>query len=77
MKLACVVLAAGLGTRMKSSLPKVLHRLHGVPMLRYVLNTVRALHPEKIVIVAGEHIQDIKRSLDVTSDIAFARQKNT
>jgi bifunctional UDP-N-acetylglucosamine pyrophosphorylase / glucosamine-1-phosphate N-acetyltransferase len=75
MMVAGVVLAAGLGTRMKSSLPKVLHRLHGFPMLEYVLNTVRALHPEKIVIVAGEHIQDIKKSLDVTSDIAFTRQK--
>jgi bifunctional UDP-N-acetylglucosamine pyrophosphorylase/glucosamine-1-phosphate N-acetyltransferase len=75
MMVAGVVLAAGIGTRMKSSLPKVLHRLHGVPMLKYVLNTVRALHPKKIVIVAGEHIQDIKRSLDVTSDIAFTQQK--
>jgi bifunctional UDP-N-acetylglucosamine pyrophosphorylase/glucosamine-1-phosphate N-acetyltransferase len=75
MMLAGVVLAAGLGTRMKSSLPKVLHRLHGVPMLRYVLNTVRGLHPKKIVIVAGENVRDIIRSLDVTSDIAFAQQK--
>ncbi|MFA4918415.1 MAG: bifunctional UDP-N-acetylglucosamine diphosphorylase/glucosamine-1-phosphate N-acetyltransferase GlmU [Thermodesulfovibrionales bacterium] len=74
MKLACVVLAAGLGTRMKSSLPKVLHRLHGVPMLRYVLNALRTLHPQKIVIVAGKNIQDIKESLNDTAKIAFARQ---
>ena len=38
MKLAAVVLAAGLGTRMNSSLPKVLHILNGSPMLQYVLN---------------------------------------
>ncbi len=74
MKLACVVLAAGLGTRMKSSLPKVLHRLHGTPMLRYVLNSLHTLHPQKIVIVAGENIQDIKESLNDTAKIAFARQ---
>ena len=74
MKLACVVLAAGLGTRMKSSLPKVLHRLHGAPMLRYVLNALHTLQPQKIVIVAGENIQDIKGSLDDTAKIAFARQ---
>lgn len=74
MKLACVVLAAGLGTRMKSSLPKVLHRLHGAPMLRYVLNALHTLHPQKIVIVAGENIQDIKESLNDTAKIAFARQ---
>ncbi|MFA6055890.1 MAG: bifunctional UDP-N-acetylglucosamine diphosphorylase/glucosamine-1-phosphate N-acetyltransferase GlmU [Thermodesulfovibrionales bacterium] len=74
MKLACVVLAAGLGTRMKSSLPKVLHRLHGAPMLRYVLNAMYTLQPQKIVIVAGENIQDIKESLNDTAKIAFARQ---
>ncbi len=74
MKLACVVLAAGLGTRMKSSVPKVLHRLHGAPMLRYVLNALLTLHPQKIVIVAGENIRDIKESLNDTAKIAFARQ---
>ena len=40
--LAVVVLAAGAGTRMKSSLPKVLHPLAGWPMLRHVLETRRA-----------------------------------
>jgi bifunctional UDP-N-acetylglucosamine pyrophosphorylase / glucosamine-1-phosphate N-acetyltransferase len=74
MNLVCVVLAAGLGTRMKSSLPKVLHRLHGAPMLRHVLNALHILHPRKIVIVAGENIQDIKDSLNDTAIIAFARQ---
>jgi bifunctional UDP-N-acetylglucosamine pyrophosphorylase/glucosamine-1-phosphate N-acetyltransferase len=74
MKLACVVLAAGLGTRMKSFLPKVLHRLHGAPMLRYVLNSLHTLHPQKIVIVAGKNIQDIKESLNDTAKIVFARQ---
>ena len=43
MKIAGVVLAAGLGTRMKSSLPKVLHKLHGTPMLQHVLNTLHAV----------------------------------
>jgi len=74
MKLACVVLAAGLGTRMKSSLPKVLHRLHGAPMLRYVLNALHILHPQKIVVVAGENIQNIKEALNDNAKIAFARQ---
>jgi bifunctional UDP-N-acetylglucosamine pyrophosphorylase / glucosamine-1-phosphate N-acetyltransferase len=74
MKLACVVLAAGLGTRMKSSVPKVLHRLHGAPMLQHVLNALHKLHPQKIVIVAGENIQDIKESLNDTAKIAFALQ---
>jgi bifunctional UDP-N-acetylglucosamine pyrophosphorylase/glucosamine-1-phosphate N-acetyltransferase len=46
---AVVVLAAGAGTRMKSSLPKVLHPLAGWPMIRHVLETVSQLKPSKIV----------------------------
>ena len=47
--LAVVVLAAGAGTRMKSSLPKVLHPLAGWPMVRHVLETVARLKPAKVV----------------------------
>ncbi len=52
-RLAVVVLAAGLGTRMKSERPKVLHAIAGKPMLRWVLDAAEALTPEKIVIVVG------------------------
>lgn len=54
--LAIVVLAAGLGTRMKSSLPKVLHPLAGRPMIRHVLETLEQLHPERLVVVLGEEM---------------------
>ncbi len=47
--IAVVVLAAGAGTRMKSSLPKVLHPLAGWPMLRHVLDNVGRLKPSRIV----------------------------
>ena len=46
--IAVVVLAAGAGTRMKSSLPKVLHPLAGWPMVRHVLATVARLKPAKV-----------------------------
>ena len=52
-KLAVVVLAAGQGTRMKSALPKVLHRIAGRTMLDHVLDTVTALAPERIVVVVA------------------------
>lgn len=52
--LAIVVLAAGLGTRMKSSRPKVLHPLAGRPMIRHVLETLEQLGPERLVVVVGE-----------------------
>jgi bifunctional UDP-N-acetylglucosamine pyrophosphorylase/glucosamine-1-phosphate N-acetyltransferase len=49
--LAVVVLAAGQGTRMKSSLPKVLHPLAGVPIVGHVLATARELSPAHVVVV--------------------------
>ena len=46
-----VILAAGMGKRMHSSLPKVLHQLAGKSMLEHVITTARALKPEKLVVV--------------------------
>jgi bifunctional UDP-N-acetylglucosamine pyrophosphorylase/glucosamine-1-phosphate N-acetyltransferase len=49
--LAVIILAAGAGTRMKSTKPKVLHRLAGVPLVGHVLATARELDPAYIVAV--------------------------
>ena len=51
--LAVVVLAAGQGTRMKSALPKVLHKIAGRPMLGHVLAVARALGAERMVVVTA------------------------
>ena len=45
-----VILAAGKGTRMKSALPKVLHRVAGRPLIEHVLATAAALNPKSITI---------------------------
>ncbi|WCR14995.1 bifunctional UDP-N-acetylglucosamine diphosphorylase/glucosamine-1-phosphate N-acetyltransferase GlmU [Paracoccus seriniphilus] len=50
---AVVVLAAGQGSRMQSDLPKVLHRLAGVPLIGHALAAARSLEPEQIIVVAG------------------------
>ncbi|MGH8762489.1 MAG: bifunctional UDP-N-acetylglucosamine diphosphorylase/glucosamine-1-phosphate N-acetyltransferase GlmU [Nitrosospira sp.] len=52
-KLNIVILAAGLGKRMYSALPKVLHPLAGKPLLGHVLDTARALSPQGICVVYG------------------------
>ena len=52
-KTAAVILAAGLGTRMQSAMPKVLHPLAGRPMLAHLLDTVAALDLGPIVVVTG------------------------
>jgi bifunctional UDP-N-acetylglucosamine pyrophosphorylase/glucosamine-1-phosphate N-acetyltransferase len=66
MKLAGVVLAAGIGKRMNSSLPKVLHKLHGITMLQHVLKTLHELKPQKVVVV-GKHFKEIKGSIIQTN----------
>jgi len=54
--LAVVILAAGLGTRMKSDVPKVLHEVCGRPMLAYVIDAGLSLSPDRLVVVTGpEH----------------------
>ena len=73
MKTACIVLAAGLGTRMNSDLPKVLHRICGTPMIQSVLNSVKALKVERVVVVAGENVGKIKESVQ-SPGVLFALQ---
>ncbi|MDR0617516.1 MAG: bifunctional UDP-N-acetylglucosamine diphosphorylase/glucosamine-1-phosphate N-acetyltransferase GlmU [Endomicrobium sp.] len=48
-----IILAAGLGTRMKSSLPKVMHNLSGKPLIKWVIDSVFPLRPDNIVVVVG------------------------
>jgi bifunctional UDP-N-acetylglucosamine pyrophosphorylase/glucosamine-1-phosphate N-acetyltransferase len=48
-----VILAAGMGKRMQSALPKVLHPLAGKPLLRHVIDTARSLQPKKLCVIYG------------------------
>jgi len=57
--LAVIVLAAGHGTRMHSELPKVLHQVAGLPMIRHVLDTVEMVSPERIVVVIGPEMDAV------------------
>lgn len=58
-----VILAAGEGTRMRSSLPKVLHPLAGRPMLAWVLDAVAETKPERTVVVVGHGADEVIASL--------------
>lgn len=57
MKRAIVIFAAGMGTRMKSDLPKVLHTIAYKPMLSYVLDVARAMNPAQIVLVLSPYLE--------------------
>ena len=63
MSLHVIILAAGKGSRMKSDIPKVLHKVAGMPMLHRVLSTAKLLAPEQIHLVLGHGIQAIQDTL--------------
>lgn len=73
MNLAVVILAAGMGKRMKSAVPKVLHPVLGRPMLSHVLDAVKKLSPDRIVIVVGKGSRDLK-SVIGSEGISYAVQ---
>jgi len=56
---AAIILAAGKGTRMKSDLPKVMHRLAGRTMIRHVLDSVASLTPARTIVVLAPGMDDI------------------
>ena len=58
-KVAVIVLAAGLGTRMKSELSKVLHPLAGRPMINHLMETVDRIDPDEVTVVIGEYMNDV------------------
>ncbi|NEX19195.1 UDP-N-acetylglucosamine diphosphorylase/glucosamine-1-phosphate N-acetyltransferase [Thiorhodococcus mannitoliphagus] len=74
MKLGVVILAAGLGKRMRSSLPKVLHPLAGRPLLGHVLAAAQRLEPERIVVVHG-HGGDRVKAAFADEDCAWVEQR--
>ena len=62
-RLAVIVLAAGKGKRMKSSLPKVLHPILGEPMIFYVLDSCSALPAERWLVVLGHGASEVEKHL--------------
>ena len=70
-----VILAAGLGKRMQSDLPKVMHPLAGKPMLSHVLDSARALAPERVIVVVGHGAERVEAAYGQDSTLAFALQR--
>lgn len=58
-----IILAAGLGTRMKSGRAKVLHELGGLPLITYVCRTAQSLGPGKIYIVVGHQAAEVQHAV--------------
>ena len=78
---AAVVLAAGLGTRMKSDLPKVLHYLGDMSLVERAIRKIAALGPEKIIVITGHMAELVEAELnkklgpEILPKVVFIRQK--
>ncbi|ADJ29844.1 bifunctional UDP-N-acetylglucosamine diphosphorylase/glucosamine-1-phosphate N-acetyltransferase GlmU [Nitrosococcus watsonii] len=74
MAVSVIILAAGQGKRMHSSLPKVLHQLAGRPLLSHVIATARQLNPEQIIVVYGHGGETVPKAFSA-ADITWIRQE--
>jgi bifunctional UDP-N-acetylglucosamine pyrophosphorylase / glucosamine-1-phosphate N-acetyltransferase len=70
-----VILAAGKGTRMKSALPKVLHRVAGRPLIDRVLSCAAALRPRTVTVVVGHQSESLKAALAGHEGLTFVVQE--
>ncbi|HEX7836897.1 MAG TPA: bifunctional UDP-N-acetylglucosamine diphosphorylase/glucosamine-1-phosphate N-acetyltransferase GlmU [Kofleriaceae bacterium] len=60
------IMAAGLGTRMKSDLPKVLHRIAGRPLLHWVVTAARTAGASRVIAILGHKVSAVQASLDAS-----------
>lgn len=74
MKLRVVILAAGKGTRMRSELPKVLHKVANKPMVEHVIDTARSLKPDAINLIFGHGGDQLKQAI-AGDDLTWVEQR--
>ena len=61
--LSVAILAAGKGTRMESSLPKVLHKISGKSLLQRVIDSCLELKPDQIFVITGHKSKEVQKSI--------------
>jgi bifunctional UDP-N-acetylglucosamine pyrophosphorylase / glucosamine-1-phosphate N-acetyltransferase len=77
-----LIMAAGLGTRMKSKRAKVLHELGGIPLIAHVARTASELDPRRIFVVVGHQAEEVKQATlkeagELASFVMQAKQRGT
>ena len=76
MPIATILLAAGQGSRMRSDLPKVLHRLAGAPLIEHAMAAADSLDPDRRVVVTGHGAEAVDRAVrDIDGDAVTIRQE--
>ena len=72
--LSVAILAAGKGTRMESSLPKVLHKISGKSLLQRVIDSCVELNPDQIFVITGHKSKEVQESITDNKKIQFVIQ---
>jgi len=75
-KVAVIILAAGLGTRMKSNKAKVLHEIQGKPMILYVVEAAKKVAGDDIIVVIGNQARQVRGGIAETAQLLYAYQEN-
>ena len=73
--LSVAILAAGKGTRMESSIPKVLHKISGKSLLQRVIDTCIELNPAQIFVITGHKSKEVQESIPENKKIQFVIQE--
>jgi UDP-N-acetylglucosamine diphosphorylase/glucosamine-1-phosphate N-acetyltransferase len=73
-KIAVIILAAGLGTRMKSNKAKVLHEILGRPMVLYVIETAKKVSGNDVILVVGNQAEVVRQIVPQEAQLHFAYQ---
>ena len=68
MKLKTLILAAGKGTRMKSELPKVIHKVNGIPMISKIISVLNGLEPEENILILGHKKEEVLKVVGEETD---------
>jgi len=74
-EVAVIILAAGLGTRMKSSKAKVLHEILGKPMVMYVVEVAKKIAGDNVVLVIGYQAEKVRKVVSEQTNALFALQE--
>ncbi|HJU94237.1 MAG TPA: bifunctional UDP-N-acetylglucosamine diphosphorylase/glucosamine-1-phosphate N-acetyltransferase GlmU [Pyrinomonadaceae bacterium] len=77
-----LIMAAGLGTRMKSKRAKVLHELGGSPLIAHVVRAAKALDPRSIIVIVGHQAEEVEQAVlaevgELASFVIQAKQRGT
>jgi bifunctional UDP-N-acetylglucosamine pyrophosphorylase/glucosamine-1-phosphate N-acetyltransferase len=73
--LTAIILAAGKGTRMKSKLPKVLHKVGGLPMLQHVLDAADAAGCQKKVVIIGHEAELVEKMVGKQAQVVLQAEQ--